>query len=82
MSSNGNHPHHSSEKLEDGPHTTRIESTGAVIDEVTGEEIEPVVTLKTWIVVLVSQLQSYSPTPADRDRSCLAVMVFHSGPFL
>tara|TARA_R110002003_G_scaffold30_6_gene1852 strand:- start:1451 stop:1642 length:192 start_codon:yes stop_codon:yes gene_type:complete len=45
---------HSAEKVDNGIHATRIETNGAVIDEVTGEEVEPVVTFKTWIVVLAS----------------------------
>ncbi|KAL5387157.1 peroxiredoxin prx5 [Paraphaeosphaeria sporulosa] len=36
-----------------GSHATRVTTEGAVIDEVTGEEVEPVVTFKTWIVVMI-----------------------------
>jgi hypothetical protein len=44
-------------KLEDiGSYAARITTEGAVIDEVTGEEVKPVVTLKTWIVVMVGGL--------------------------
>ncbi|KAF9739444.1 hypothetical protein PMIN02_000178 [Paraphaeosphaeria minitans] len=34
-------------------HATRVTTEGAVIDGVTGEEVEPVVTFKTWIVVTI-----------------------------
>jgi hypothetical protein len=53
MSADGTEQPHAAEKKEHGMHATRIDDRGLVIDEVTGEEIEPVVTLKTWIVVLV-----------------------------
>lgn len=39
-----------------GSHATQITTEGAVIDEVTGEEVEPIVTFKTWIVVMVGYL--------------------------
>ena len=55
MSSDEVDHHRVDEKKEHGMNATRIDDRGIVIDTVTGEEIEPVVTFKTWIVVLVSR---------------------------
>jgi hypothetical protein len=41
------------DKHDTGMHSTHVDEVGRVIDDVTGEEVEPVVTFKTWIVVLV-----------------------------
>ena len=71
-----------SEKQEHGMHATRIDDAGRVIDEVTGEEVEPVVTFKTWIVVLVSIRHEHAERNTNITRFYLAVMVYHSGQFL
>ena len=52
--------------------------------EVNVDELEPVVTPKTWVVVGVRSLTSISHLPSidSAGRFCRWAMAYHSGPFL